>query len=78
MDVSSRCGSYVAAIFGQVLRVGAQVFRSRGIRERSQDGSATRFGNIIITVPPRGWDVVMFESLGFLLVLYIEVRGIRF
>jgi hypothetical protein len=34
--------------------------------------------NIIITVPPRGCDVVMFESLGFFLVLYMEVREMRF
>ena len=30
---------------------------------RSQDGSATGFGNIIITVPPRVCDVMMFENL---------------
>jgi len=30
---------------------------------RSQDGSATGFGKIIITVPPRVRDVMMFENL---------------
>jgi hypothetical protein len=34
--------------------------------------------NTIITVPPRGCDVVMFESLGFFLVLYIEICEMRF
>jgi len=35
-------------------------------------------GNIIITVPPRDCDVMMFESLGVHAVLSIEVRESRF